>query len=82
MSNIDSLKKQNEEHHTTIIQLENRLKEYETMDTQTMSEEDFSNIFQIKQQLKDTKETIEHNNPRNRSGLFSFKVIQFFASTP
>ena len=58
MNNIDSLKHQNEEHQNTIIQLEQRLKEYEAMDTQTMSEEDFSNIFKIKQQLKDTKETI------------------------
>ena len=83
MNNIDSLKHQNEEHQNTIIQLEQRLKEYEAMDTQTMSEEDFSNIFKIKQQLKDTKETIEHNNSLEYTYFFDTgsKLFKYYGKS-
>ena len=74
MENIDLLKEQNQEHENNIIALEEQLKKYENMDSHTMSEQDFSTLFEIKQKIKDTKDLIEHNN--------SLEYTYFFDTGP
>lgn len=83
MENIDFLKKENEKHKENICILEKKLKNYLLMDTQSMSEEDFLSIFEIKQKIQDTKNIIEHNNSLEYTYFFDTgsKLFKYYSKS-
>lgn len=70
IENIDSLKKQNEDHRKNISLLTEELQKYECMDKHECTEEVFERIYNIKREIKQIQSTIEKNNNMEHNYFF------------
>lgn len=70
IENIDSLKKQNEDHRKNISLLTEELQKYESMDKHDCTEEIFERIYNIKKEIKQIESTIEKNNNMEHNYFF------------
>lgn len=70
IENIDSLKKQNEDHRKNISLLTEELQKYECMDKHDCTEEIFERIYNIKKEIKQIENTIEKNNNMEHNYFF------------